>query len=261
MYELGLWLLLHFLQRSPATLKHVLGGFFLAFAGLRALMDWRTSRQGAAGTGLRLRGQHPWPLMLGWMLTGAVSGMMSGVFGVGGPPTMVFMTMARMDKGAMRATNQAGNIALQLVRLVSLLDTGVLKLEPQTLLLMGTLVCMGLSGARAGDSLHGAISTALVVRLILVLLLLGSAGMIVDLRAGSAATDSLVGAMALVVAGSLLLVVVSRCRQPAVAAQGAGPPRAGSEGKRSGGPDVGPGARLCDRVFYSRKTASSDDQL
>ena len=76
---------------------------------------------------------------------------------------MVFMTLARMDKGAMRATNQAGNLALQLVRLASLLDTGVLELTDQpTLVLMATLVTCGLLGAKVGDALHGAVSTQLV---------------------------------------------------------------------------------------------------
>jgi hypothetical protein len=40
---------------------------------------------------------------------------------------MVWMTVARMDKGAMRGTNQAGQIALQCLRVVMLLYTGVLK--------------------------------------------------------------------------------------------------------------------------------------
>ena len=40
-------------------------------------------------------------------------------------PQRFLMTMARMDKGAMRETNQAGNIALQLVRIGMLLSTGV----------------------------------------------------------------------------------------------------------------------------------------
>ena len=40
---------------------------------------------------------------------------------------MVWMTVARMDKGAMRGTNQAGQIALQLLRVVMLLCTGVLR--------------------------------------------------------------------------------------------------------------------------------------
>lgn len=40
---------------------------------------------------------------------------------------MVWMTVARMDKGAMRGTNQAGQIALQLLRVVMLVSTGVLR--------------------------------------------------------------------------------------------------------------------------------------
>ena len=54
-------------------------------------------------------------------------GWISGIFGVGGPPIMVWMTVARMDKSAMRGTNQCGQVALQLLRAVSLLSTGVLR--------------------------------------------------------------------------------------------------------------------------------------
>ena len=42
---------------------------------------------------------------------------------------MLYMTIARMDKGAMRGTNQAGNLFLQGVRIVMLLWTGVLNLR------------------------------------------------------------------------------------------------------------------------------------
>lgn len=86
---------------------------------------------------------------------------------------MLFMTMARMDKGAMRGTNQAGNIALQLVRIVMLLSTGVLRPgDPGVGVELVALVFAGIFGAVIGDQLHGSVSDRAVVRIILVLLLM-----------------------------------------------------------------------------------------
>ena len=109
-------------------------------------------------------------LMAGWAATGVISGGISGIFGVGGPPIMVWMTVARMDKGAMRGTNQAGQVALQLLRVVSLLSTGVLRpLDDGVPLQLVAIVTCGILGAVIGDQLHGSVSDAVVVRIILVL--------------------------------------------------------------------------------------------
>ena len=83
---------------------------------------------------------------------------------------MVWMTVARMDKGAMRGTNQAGQVALQLLRVVSLLSTGVLRpLDDGVPLQLVAIVTCGILGAVIGDQLHGSVSDAVVVRIILVL--------------------------------------------------------------------------------------------
>ena len=242
LYELGLWVLLHVLEGAhPQLLRRALGCFFLAFAAVRTAADLKLL-PGARSTELRPRGEHPTGLMAGWVATGAVSGLMSGVFGVGGPPTMVFMTVARMDKGAMRATNQAGNFALQVVRLASLTSAGVLRFgDAETRLLVGMLVVCGLAGAECGNRLHGSVSTAVVVRLILLLLLLGSAAMIVDLKSGSAATNAMVAAMAAIVGGSILWIAQAHCRRPAEPA----PASAGAAATRTG-----PGALLCDALLF-----------
>ena len=168
-YAGGLLLLLHVLIRTPVVLKHALGCLFLMFALLRIAEDFKLL-SGSRSSEVRPRGEHPPLLMFGWAITGTLSGAMSGVFGVGGPPTMLFMTMARMDKGAMRGTNQAGNIALQLVRIVMLLWTGVLKPSaPGVVLEVIALVLAGIVGAIIGDQLHGSVSDRAVVRIILVL--------------------------------------------------------------------------------------------
>lgn len=167
-YAGGLLLLLNVLIQSPVVLKHALGYLFLLFALLRIASDYRII-PGSGSTELRPRGDHPPSLMFGWAITGSVSGAMSGIFGVGGPPTMLFMTMARMDKGAMRGTNQAGNIALQLVRIAMLLWTGVLKpTAPGVGLEVLALILAGITGAIIGDQLHGSVSDLAVVRIILV---------------------------------------------------------------------------------------------
>ncbi len=167
-YAGGLLLLLDVLIQSPVVLKHALGCLFLVFALLRIASDFKLI-PGSGSSELRPRGEHPPLLMFGWAITGAVSGAMSGIFGVGGPPTMLFMTMARMDKGAMRGTNQAGNIALQLVRIVMLLSTGVLKpTAPGVGLELFALVFAGIVGAIIGDQLHGSVSDRAVVRIVLV---------------------------------------------------------------------------------------------
>lgn len=63
------------------------------------------------------------------------------------------------------------------------------------------IVVAGISGAVVGDQLHGSVSDALVVRIILVLLLMGSVSMIVDLKGGSVAANVLVGCMACITIG------------------------------------------------------------
>ncbi len=149
----GLLFLLNVLIYTPTLLKHILGWFFLAFAAVRLASDLKIL-PGSDNQDFRPRGEHSRALMLGWAVTGVVSGGISGIFGVGvsqqivahrdlcpvvisltlvrvqltqGPPIMVWMTVARMDKGAMRGTNQASQIALQFLRVIMLLSTGVLR--------------------------------------------------------------------------------------------------------------------------------------
>jgi len=249
------------LIQSPTLIKHALGWVFLLFALLRIAADCKLI-PGSGTTTMRPRGEHPPLLMLGWAITGAVSGAMSGIFGVGGPPTMLFMTMARMDKGAMRGTNQAGNIALQLIRIVMLLSTHVLRPgDPGVAVELVCLIFAGILGAVIGDQLHGNVSDRAVVRIILVLLLMGSASMIIDLKSGSRGSDIMVAAMAIVTVGSVLsfsarhlwLVVHSReadaPASPQVAARG----RVGKGVVRGGALARRPpaGARLCDGALLA----------
>ena len=264
LYCVGLEILLHVLIQSPTLIKHALGWVFLLFALLRIAADCKLI-PGSGTTTMRPRGEHPPLLMLGWAITGAVSGAMSGIFGVGGPPTMLFMTMARMDKGAMRGTNQAGNIALQLIRIVMLLSTHVLRPgDPGVAVELVCLIFAGILGAVIGDQLHGNVSDRAVVRIILVLLLMGSASMIIDLKSGSRGSDIMVAAMAIVTVGSVLsfsarhlwLVVYGREADAPASQQVAARGRVG-KGVRGGALARRPpaGARLCDGVPHCPASA------
>ena len=70
--------------------------------------------------------------------------------------------------------SQAGQIALQCLRVVMLLQQGVLRpADPGVPTQLAAVVAAGILGAVVGDQLHGSVSDALVVRIILVLLLMG----------------------------------------------------------------------------------------
>jgi uncharacterized membrane protein YfcA len=248
-YVAGLMFLLHVLLHSPALLKHILGVFFLAFAALRIASDCKLL-PGSRSTETRPRGEHSPMLMAGWAMTGIISGGVSGIFGVGGPPIMVWMTVARMDKGSMRGTNQAGQVALQLLRVVSLLSTGVLRpMDDGVPLQLVSIVTAGVVGAVIGDQLHGSVSDAVVVRIILVLLLMGSVSMVVDLKGGSLAANVLVGCMACITIGLVLLMgrhVWLRCCGGADAAVGEYGTRLLAQCRSN----VPAGARLCDTLLF-----------
>ena len=159
----------------------------------------------------------------------------------------------------MRGTNQAGNIALQLIRIVMLLSTHVLRPgDPGVAVELVCLIFAGILGAVIGDQLHGNVSDRAVVRIILVLLLMGSASMIVDLKSGSRGSDLMVAAMALVTVGSVLshsarhlyLSVYGRQADAPASQQVAARGRVGKGVVRGGALARRPpaGARLCDGV-------------
>eukprot|EP01046_Picozoa_sp_COSAG06_P050142 COSAG06_NODE_7873_length_2346_cov_1.939475_2_plen_169_part_00 len=120
------------------------------------------------------------------------------------------------------------------------------------------LVCIiasGITGAVIGDQLHGSVSDASVVRIILVLLLMGSISMIVDLKGGSIGANLLVGCMACITIGGLILLIGRhiwlRCCTTANKGEdnGNGRGRGGGRRKRSSG-SIPVGAQLCDTLLF-----------
>jgi hypothetical protein len=126
------------------------------------------------------------------------------------------------------------------------------------------LVCIiasGITGAVIGDQLHGSVSDASVVRIILVLLLMGSISMIVDLKGGSIGANILVGCMACITIGGLILLIGRhiwlRCCCTTCTANnkgednGNGRGRGGGRRKRSSG-SIPVGAQLCDTLLFGQ---------
>jgi hypothetical protein len=121
------------------------------------------------------------------------------------------------------------------------------------------LVCIiasGITGAVIGDQLHGSVSDASVVRIILVLLLMGSISMIVDLKGGSIGANILVGCMACITIGGLILLIgrhiwLRCCCTTANKGEdnGNGRGRGGGRRKRSSG-SIPVGAQLCDTLLF-----------
>ena len=123
------------------------------------------------------------------------------------------------------------------------------------------LVCIiasGITGAVIGDQLHGSVSDASVVRIILVLLLMGSISMIVDLKGGSIGANLLVGCMACITIGGLILLIGRhvwlRCCTTTNKGEdnGNGRGRGGGGGrrKRSSSSSIPVGAQLCDTLLF-----------
>ena len=150
---------------------------------------------------------------------------------------------ASADDASLRS--QAGQIALQCLRVVMLLQQGVLRpADPGVPTQLAAVVAAGILGAVVGDQLHGSVSDALVVRIILVLLLMGCVSMVVDLKDGSLAANVLVGCMGTLTIGALLLLIGRHlwlhCREKPE----------GGRGSRASVRRVPAGARCCDRVLF-----------
>ncbi len=95
----------------PALLLTILGGFVLAFA-LRSLL----LRQ----NGFVVASKHwAWPAALS-------GGAVSGLFGTGGPPYVIYLSHRIQDKGALRATLSALFFLEGLLRIITFLLAGLL---------------------------------------------------------------------------------------------------------------------------------------
>ncbi|KAL6063434.1 A-kinase anchor protein 13-like [Balamuthia mandrillaris] len=119
---------------------------------------------------------RPWLRVLA-VLCGLVSGFLLGLYGTGGPPMMVFVTVARMDKGPLRASMTALWAALLPFRTGYLLFyKGLFRWED--IANYAAVITGCLAGMFIGDRLHHRVDTRTVLRIILFLLFCASLSML-----------------------------------------------------------------------------------
>jgi len=134
---------------SPTLVLTALGLFLLAMSGLFLLL----------GDGIRVR----WPR---WVIppTGLVSGLLTGLFGTGGPPLIVFYHLAGLDKGGFRGNLMAIFVAMTLLRVVNYSAQGLITEER---LWSGLAVLpASLLGAWLGQRVHVQLAEAVFRRLV-----------------------------------------------------------------------------------------------
>jgi hypothetical protein len=111
----------------------------------------------------------------GWLAipTGVIGGIFSSLFGTGGPLYVVYLSARIEDKGALRATAASMVVLSVWLRLGFFIVTGVLTAP---LLLLGALLLPVMAlGVFLGHRLHDRLSSAGVLRLIAVLLVVNAA--------------------------------------------------------------------------------------
>jgi len=134
---------------SPTLMLSVLGVFLLVVSAVFLLL-----RDGA-----RVR----WPR---WVIppTGLASGLLTGLFGTGGPPLIVYYHLAGLDKGGFRGNLMAVFVAMTLLRVVSYSAQGLITTER---LWSGLAVLpASLLGAWIGQRIHVQISERVFRRLV-----------------------------------------------------------------------------------------------
>ena len=126
------------------------------------------------------------------------------------------------------------------------------RADPGVAMQLAAIIASGITGAVIGDQLHGSVSDAAVVRIILVLLSMGSISMITDLKGGSSAAHVLVGCMGCITIGGLALLISLhlriRCKRCDVG-NAPGDLRT-STGDTSSASSIPVGAYLCDKLLF-----------
>ncbi|OGA30140.1 MAG: hypothetical protein A3I01_02990 [Betaproteobacteria bacterium RIFCSPLOWO2_02_FULL_65_24] len=101
---------------------------------------------------LRSRGPRR-PVSAGWVVpTGLVSGVASGLFGVGGAPAVIYLSGRISDKSVLRATLATMLFISVVIRAVLLVAAGLLA--GRELLTAAALAPFGLIGLLAGSRIH-----------------------------------------------------------------------------------------------------------
>jgi uncharacterized membrane protein YfcA len=148
----GSWLLR---WGDPGFLLTILGGF-LVLVGVVFLFTPRTLSNG-------------WP---GWVLppTGILSGILTGLFGTGGPPLILYYQLGGADKSAFRANLMAIFLLMTLVRVPSYAAFGLIT-APHLWSALAVMPAVIL-GALIGNRIHLGLSETTFRRLVSVALLL-----------------------------------------------------------------------------------------
>lgn len=145
----------------PDLLLHVLGGFLVAvgatFLVLPGDLQWDPPRPAGAGIGL-------------------ASGVLTGLFGTGGPPLIVWYRLQGLDKAAFRGTLMAIFLAMTVIRVPSYVALGLvtpIRLWSSLALLPAVVV-----GAWLGHHAHVRLDETTYRRLVNVGLILLGAGLL-----------------------------------------------------------------------------------
>ncbi len=150
------------LVRAPErALLFTLGAFVLAYAG----------------STLFLR-SAPKPIAAGWSAPlGTVGGMLTALFGTGGPFYVLYLVRRVGDKAALRATISMLILFTGVARLV-LFATAGLYGQDRLLRLAGTLLPCALLGLFVGSRLHRRLPGQRVVQVVLLVLMAGGASLV-----------------------------------------------------------------------------------
>lgn len=122
---------------NPGFLLVVLGGVLLAVGGVFLVLPADRTRR--------------WP---GWVVApvGLTSGLLTGLFGTGGPPLVLYYQLAGLDKAAFRGNLMAVFLLMTVIRVPSYAGMGLITAERMWSSL--AVLPAVLIGAWLGNSLH-----------------------------------------------------------------------------------------------------------
>ena len=148
-------------------------------------LKWEQEEAGGNSSENALQHSKEWiASLLQWKYAAAFvfacfSGILAGMFGVGGPPLMIYYALFPVHKSTMRACNIYLNCPRNLLALATLYYEGMLHLHQ----LWPVYLCEGIGallGVAAGDFLHRYFSSSQVLRVVMILLLVQSISLILS---------------------------------------------------------------------------------
>ena len=124
------------------------------------------------------------PVSRGWAMPAGFAGGLSGtLFGVGGPPYMIYLSRRLEDKGALRSTMVTMVTFSVAIRTTLFVITGLVLLD--VLKVFGALLPFAALGLWLGHRLHGRISREQLGRFIAVLVMVSGVSLLWRVFAGS----------------------------------------------------------------------------